>query len=413
MNPAAVTKRKILFIISEPLREPYTGVTLPVIQCIRALCPLFECHVVVVAAKRNWRRSDSPLLASERFVDDGEARFWKFLFWHKPHFVVRRETLRRALLPLVTALKPDLIHADLLLLAEARQALAGVPVPAVLSLVDSLAVKMAYNLRQPDLSVMQRVIQRLTYLRVTRYEAEVVRGYDLVRLVSDYDTRRVAAASGAAQVICIPNSVDAGAYRFTRAGRQADRLLYVGQGGGGVERELRGIIGDIEAGGRPPFTYRIVGRGYSRRFQAFCRARPWVDFIGEVERTAAEYAAATLFLNPNGKPCGMYNKYLEAMACGLPCAGAYESFNAFRLKGFAGPSHYLEVPRENVCGFLAAALADRSLLDALAEAAYGMVTTTYSEGAQRDLIVGAYAALAGRSQSVTTNPGRGPAPSSQ
>ncbi len=74
---------------------------------------------------------------------------------------------------------------------------------------------------------------------------------------------------------------------------------------------------------------RIVGRCNDSAFAATCQAVPGVDWVGEVDDLAAEYAACSFTVAPVYWGSGTKIKVLESYAFGRSCVGAPHAYHGY------------------------------------------------------------------------------------
>jgi glycosyltransferase involved in cell wall biosynthesis len=328
--------KKALFLLTEPLVHPLNGVTIPVYYTIISLLNSCEVRVAYLSESADKVSCIIPGVSQHVPLVAKRSKLRYLLRYGlglRPHYVRSVADLRKCgVADLIREYEPDIIHADLLDFAEAVY-LAPPGCRTIMSPDDSSTLYLASYVKSP----MTAWHMRLAYLHVLAktwiYERAIFRKYDVVRMVSEYDIKYMKnVCFSGVDYTFIPNCVDTDALSPVEQ-INPKRMVYVGFASQMIEERLRACIDALEYVSKTQeLVLEIVGKRYSADFISYCASRPWVRYRGFVKELRDAYSGCSIFVNPNDKANGIFNKYLEAMSMGLVCVGFKATFNG--ISGF-------------------------------------------------------------------------------
>lgn len=218
----------------------------------------------------------------------------------------------------------DLVHTEFVRAAPVTASLNSLP--KVFDAVDSVALAYRRSLSAAHVSLKQRAISLVEWLKLSRYEPRLMDCYDRVVVTSPRD-RAALSANGtkngraAEHVRVIPNGVDLDHFSFHTGPREAETIIFLGKMSyyvnvASVLWFYQQVLPLIRRQ-RPNVKFRIVGRNPVDRIKALA-ADPAVEVTGTVPDVRPFLAQATLAICPMVSGAGIQNKMLEAMAVGAP-----------------------------------------------------------------------------------------------
>jgi glycosyltransferase involved in cell wall biosynthesis len=172
---------------------------------------------------------------------------------------------------------------------------------------------------QTTRNLAKRLLFRMEFSKMLRYEKSVVRQFDHVIAVSEHDRRLMSAWTNASQITVVPTGVDLHQYRPAPSPRLQDRLVvFVGAMDwepniDAVEYFCREIWPSILTK-YPAARFRIVGRNPARRVRRL--ASDSVEITGSVPSVVDHLWESAVVVVPLRVGGGTRLKIYEAMAAG-------------------------------------------------------------------------------------------------
>ncbi len=254
----------------------------------------------------------------------------------RPFFVERYRSVpfRRRLAGLISDFRPDVIHFDIITLAQ-YVTVAPAGVGTVASINDSNALTLENALAQGKYRGPARVYRQVQLKQVRSYEANLYPTFDAVHLMSDVDAAYLKKLCPDTNTVVISNGVDPALFEIADRTRDSVDVIFVAKLVADNLDGLRAFLATswpiIEAE-CPGIRLHIVGRvgpeAKSIR-DAFAGSRN-VVFHGYVARLADIYQKCGIAIVPIDKDCGIINKVIEAMAAGLAVVGLEKTFAGIR-----------------------------------------------------------------------------------
>jgi sugar transferase (PEP-CTERM/EpsH1 system associated) len=276
------------------------------IEHMRSLCRELHFHKLHFNAPR-WR------LAVEAVRE---------LFGRAPLQVVkyRQASMRRTLQRLLATHRYDLVHFDMLHLAEYFP-LCG-PVPKLLTEhnVESVILQ---RRAETETRPLVRAYLRYQQRKLQRYEAQACRAADHVVAVSEADAEQLQRVSGRA-VTTVPNGVDTtfftAALDAAAQRNAAPTLVYVGAftwfpNADAIRHFVEQVFPLIRAA-RPDVQLTVIGKGADAKSEPALAAQPGVRLAGLVDDIRPWVQQAQAYVVPLRIGGGTRLKILDAMAMG-------------------------------------------------------------------------------------------------
>jgi sugar transferase (PEP-CTERM/EpsH1 system associated) len=212
----------------------------------------------------------------------------------------------------------DLIHTEFIRAAPYTAGLQGTP--KVFDSVDSLALAYARGWRNRHGSLINRIIAYEEWLKMRRYEPEMLRAFDRVIVSSAIDQKFLASTAGP-PVEVITNGVDHEYFYWEGRERDENSLVFVGGMNYYVNVDsvlnfYRHIFPRIRRR-LPEARFSIVGAVPKKSIRNLAKD-PAVEVTGTVPDIRPYLTRAAVFVCPLLAGSGVQNKLLQAMAMGTP-----------------------------------------------------------------------------------------------
>jgi sugar transferase (PEP-CTERM/EpsH1 system associated) len=225
-----------------------------------------------------------------------------------------RDTVRR----LLAGGEFDLLHTEFLRATPLTQGLNTVP--RVYDAVDSLALTYRRSISAPGVSPVRRLVSGFEWLKVRRYEPQMLRQFDSV-LVSSPADRAALDRRPDNGIAVIPNGVDLDFFAQYDGPRDPDTVAFLGKMSyyvnvasiGWYCNEVLPLVRRL----RPGVRLAIVGRDPVARVRALAKDNS-IQITGSVPDVRPYLSRAAVCVCPMVTGAGIQNKMLEAMAVGTP-----------------------------------------------------------------------------------------------
>lgn len=312
---------KLLYLTPRPPYPPLKGDQLVAYQRLRHLSRRHEISLVSLIAGPEERTAGAELAPLCESVELVELRAWRSVLnvaagaptSRLPLQVLyyRSAAFRRAIERTLAGRRFDLVHA---FFHRTAPYAAGLPLPSVLDVMDSMVLRMERNLeveRGP-----MRLVYREELRRMRPYERALAGSFDELIVVSDQDADYLEGS-----VTVVQNGVDHELFAPRPELRTPGTIVF-----SGVMRYRPNVHAATWFAERclprvrravPEATLTIAGVRPAREVRALGRL-PGVRVTGWTESMAAELNRASVAVAPMRSGAGIQNKILEAMACGLP-----------------------------------------------------------------------------------------------
>lgn len=242
-------------------------------------------------------------------------------FTRSPLLAVKYDTapLRAAMARLMREHRFDVIHLDMLHLADHIGACAGVPVVLMEHNVES--VLFARRI-EAESGWLKKLYFRYQLGKLQRYEAWACRQADHVIAVSDADADELRALCGHDRVTSIPNAVDTEFFRSQAVPQRANSLVFVGGltwfPNADAIRYFCAEVLPLIAEQVPDVSLTVVGKSPSSGIERSVAENPRVKLTGLVDDVRPLIDEAACYVVPLRVGGGTRLKILDAMAMGKP-----------------------------------------------------------------------------------------------
>lgn len=226
----------------------------------------------------------------------------------------------------------DLIHTEFIRAASYTAGINGIP--KLFDSVDSLALAYERGWRNRHGSVPSRILALEEWIKMRRYEPEMIRSFDRVIVTSPVDQKFLASASGPA-VDVIPNGVDYDYFYWDGQERDENSLVFVGGMNYYVNVDsilhFYRVTFPLIQKQQPDVRFSIVGAEPKQSIRNLAK-NPAVEVTGFVPDIRPYLARSAVFLCPLLCGSGIQNKLLQAMAMGTPVVTTSIAIQALQVK---------------------------------------------------------------------------------
>lgn len=324
------------------------------------------CSVIEVVHTSKWK---SLIRAAIRFIIYGDSL-------NESYF--SSPSVTQSLRAIVDRANPDVVHAQLIRMAEYVSSLTGVITS--IDFIDALSLNLERRAEQA--SMLTSWLWTVERRRVRILEREALRKFQAAFVTSrvDHDHLCENKPSASEKLTIIPNGVDLDHFAFGgQEERSQNTLLFTGNMSykpniEAVEYFTDCVFGDIRDQ-RGEVEFKIAGANPTRNVQTLEREEG-VSVLGFVPSIAQILREATIAVCPLQSGAGIQNKVLEAMATGTPVVAT--SLAVAGVEGAQAGTHFLRADTESE--FVDATLKlldDEALRIELATAARKLIESKY------------------------------------
>ncbi|MBI4720862.1 MAG: glycosyltransferase [Chitinivibrionia bacterium] len=288
--------------------------------------------------------------------------------------------IKARVIELVRSRNIDVIHCASLDSAEFVEDTEGCG--ALLHLVDSVTLEKRRELgaEKSLIGRLRKVHQLWWYSRISRYEKRVMRRFDATVTVGTKDFEVLTALSPRANIVLIPNGVDAGFFTMVPDKQPArPTVLFTGNMRFPPNMDAVVFFHDevfpLIRKRFPDARFVIAGTSPARHIQALSDG-DGVLVTGFVDDIRTVMADTDVIVCPMRIGGGIKNKILEAMAAGRPVVST--SLGAEGVDARHGETIMIADAPQAIADAVAALLKDRSLRDRIAARARRLVEERYT-----------------------------------
>jgi glycosyltransferase involved in cell wall biosynthesis len=226
--------------------------------------------------------------------------------------------VREQLKSCLSQMRPDVVVCDFL--DGAVNLPEGLAIPSVLfqhNVESEIWRRHATN----GASGARKLVYRLEFSKMLRYEQEAVKRFDHVIAVSEHDKRLMAAWVEPQCVTVVPTGVDTGQFcPGPQPGREKPLVVFVGamdwEPNVDAVKYFCAEVWPLVLAKVPGAHFRIVGRNPDRRVRELALAQPTVEVTGRVPSVVEHLREAAVVVVPLRVGGGTRLKIYEAMAVG-------------------------------------------------------------------------------------------------
>lgn len=321
---------KILAITTKSPYPLYEGRALRTYNLLRHIARRHEVHLLSFVQTPEeidgiaHMRSVCAHVESERlYMDNARTRLALDLlrepFSRAPLMAVkyRSSRMRARIEALMRAHRYDVVHLDMLHLAEYIDLFPHTPVVLVEHNVESVILQRRL---ETETSMLKRLYIGYQHRKLRHYEARMCRRADHVVAVSELDAEQLRAMSGSANVTSISNGVDTEFFRATGEARVPTDLVFVG----GLTwfpnldaiRHFRADVLPHIVAAVPDVRITVVGKNPDDRAVREIADDPRITLAGLVDDIRPVISRAAVYVVPLRIGGGTRLKILDALSMG-------------------------------------------------------------------------------------------------
>lgn len=231
----------------------------------------------------------------------------------------RTAEMRRCIATALSAQQFDVVHLDMLHLADYISEVHGLPVVLVEHNVESVLL---HRRIEAESSFFKRLYFRYQLKKLERYEAWACRQADHVVSVSANDAQQLMMMTGHRRVTTVPNGVDSEFFKPSTSGTSARHAVFVGgltwfPNLDAVEYFAREIL-PLIVREVPDFVLTVVGKNPAQGLDPVLTSNPAIKLTGLVEDVRPYIEEAAVYVVPLRVGGGTRLKILDALASGKP-----------------------------------------------------------------------------------------------
>ena len=401
---------KILFVSNEIPFPPDNGVKIPTYHAMRLMYQAGHKVALAVLTAEAFEVEDRFKAITESFCDG--RGFWervsgqtpgrlrlKALLRQKLPFVERYCSVefRRKLSELIGEFQPDVIHFDLVPMAQYWN-VTPPRVGAVASINDSYTLILENALRAGHFRGFEYVYKKWQYYHTRNYERTVYEKFHQVHVMSEIDKKYLVKLNPVLKVSVIPNGAEDSLFNLTASTCSKSNIIFVATLSGthlkGLQRFLTQawpIIVERD----PEIVLHVVGKigEEARVLKGQYSQYPGIKFTGYVPSLPDVYRMCGVAIAPIDQNCGIVNKVIEAMAAGLAVVGFANTFAGIP-QGKAGVHFVQATDYRNMGHEIVELLANERRCREIKVAAHELAKSYYSWSSRGDSYSQMYASAA-------------------
>ena len=401
---------KILFVANEIPFPPDNGVKIPTYHAMRLMYQAGHKVALAVLTAEAFEVEDRFKAITESFCDGrgflervsgqipGRLRL-KALLRQKLPFVERycSAEFRRKLSELIGEFQPDVIHFDLVPMAQYWN-VTPPRVGAVASINDSYTLILENALRAGHFRGFEYVYRKWQYYHTRNYERTVYEKFHQVHVMSEIDKRYLVKLNPVLKVSVIPNGAEDSLFDLTASTCSKSNIIFVATLSGthlkGLQRFLTQawpIIVERDS----EIVLHVVGKigEEARVLKEQYSQYPGIKFTGYVPSLPDVYRMCGVAIAPIDQNCGIVNKVIEAMAAGLAVVGFANTFAGIP-QGKAGVHFVQATDYRNMGHEIVELLANERRCREIKVAAHELAKSYYSWSSRGDSYSQMYASAA-------------------
>lgn len=334
---------KILFVVNEVPFPPDNGVRIPTYHAIRLMYQAgHEVALAVLTAEaveveERFKRITTNFCSGRSFM---ERTSEQIPVWLQVAAILRQKLLfverycsvafRKRLSGLIREFKPDVIHFDLVPMAQYWNVTPS-GVGAVASINDSYTLMLENALRARYFRGFEYIYKKWQYYHTRNYERTVYEKFHQVHVMSEIDKEYLVRLNPVLKVSVIPNGAEDSLFDLTPSTCSKSDIIFVATLSGTHLKGLQRFLAQawpIIRERHSQIVFHVVGKigeeaiklkeQYSRHQE--------IKFMGYVENLSDVYRKCGIAIAPIDQNCGIVNKVIEAMAAGLAVVGFENTF---------------------------------------------------------------------------------------
>lgn len=193
-------------------------------------------------------------------------------------------------------------------------------IPKVLMAEDCRTIYQYRSYRE-SINLTQRVVRKWEYLKLQKYEPEIVKYFDIVTLVSNDDIKEMQKLNSGVEYRLLSNGVDLNRFTFNNDIKNRTGILFAGKLDIWANQlMINSIVNEIFPKileKIPDTEFHIAGAKAPASVLSLKNYKN-IKLHIDVPDMIPYLHSARLFLHPHSGGSGIQNKLLEAMACGCP-----------------------------------------------------------------------------------------------
>ncbi len=255
--------------------------------------------------------------------------------------------------------------------------LKDVPVPKILMAEDCRTL---YQKRSFDESknLKQKIIRYWEYMKLRKYEPEIVNHFDATTLVTNVDIDAMTLQNPKARYRLLTNGVDIYRYRPPENTAVRRNLLFTGKLDLWANfLMLDNIIKNIFPALKkrfPGLKLQIVGAQPTAKIRNL--ASDDIELFFDVPDFTPYLQKARVFIHPHIGATGIQNKLLEAMSCGCPVVTTPTGIQG--IDAVQGEHAFIGTNNQEIIEYSARILADDELAESMSHRARQLIEETHS-----------------------------------
>ncbi|HDI51441.1 MAG TPA: glycosyltransferase [Bacteroidetes bacterium] len=338
---------RILYLLQEFPFPPINGIRLKTFNVLTYMAKRHECYLLCFGSRKDLLEGIDwvdrlPNLKVLGVFPRATGLDWigkvitNIVMGYPPSLArFRNKGFGKALTDVLEKYHFDVVHFDLLNVAQYRKLVSGIP--TLLSANDSVSLRY-WRSAESTRNVFARARLNFSARRIAQFETKMYPKFDAVHFVSQEDAADLLARTGNCNVVVIPICVEPEYLQYPIRCKKNGGFRIFTSGNFGNPGLLDMVIKFVSTSFAeikkvlPSVELIIVGRNTSPYVKRFLSTCPGVSLLDWVEDYISVLASADIAVFLDNTGTGMKNRVLQALAMGKPVIGTRIAFNGIQIQ---------------------------------------------------------------------------------
>lgn len=229
-------------------------------------------------------------------------------------------------------------------------------------------------------NLIQKSVRFWEYLKLRKYEPEIVNHFDITTLVSNQDIAGMKQRNDKVNYRLLTNGVDLAKFKMNDEIENRNGMIFSGKldiwANVLMVQTIIQKIFPIVKSRIPSASLRIVGSKPASEIISAAKSDKSIELISDVPDMVPYLQSASVFVHPHSGGSGIQNKLLEAMACGCPVVTTPTGNQGIDAEN--GKEILIAKSNEEMADYVVKYLSDNEFASLVAKNARSLIERTHS-----------------------------------